>query len=111
MAKSSEHKASILSRTIQGRIVPLRFFVNHWSMICLVLIIAIIYISTKYTCQTRVEKIMYLTKELNNAKTDYVKASSEFKSQIRETKMRNLVDTMRIDLTSPDQPPYKLTGK
>ncbi len=102
---------NILKKVVQGRLVSFNFFIKHWVMITLALVIAVVYISTKYTCQMRMQKIISLSNELNNVKTDYVKASSEFKSQTRETRMRDLIDTTKVNLTAPDQPPYKLSGK
>lgn len=112
MAKSTKDKKdNIFKRIFQGRIVSSDFFLKHWVTIALILVIAFIYISTKYTCQLRKEKIIVLKKDLNNAKTDCVKYSADFKSQIREAKMKSLVDSMKLNLVQAEQPPYKLAGK
>lgn len=112
MAKSTkENKDNIFKKVFQGRIISSDFFLKHWVTIALVLVISFIYISTKYTCQLRKEKIIILRKDLNNAKTDCVKYSADFKSQIREARMKSLVDSMRLNLVQAEQPPYKLTGK
>ena len=95
----------------QGKVVSADLFLKHWVYVSLILCMAFIYISTKYTCQLRKEKIILLKKDLNNAKTDCVKYSADFKSQIREARMKSLVDSMNLKLTTPEQPPYKLTGK
>ena len=55
--------------------------------------------------------VMKLTEELNNAKTDCVNASAQYNSMIRESQMTAYIDSMHIDLTSPDQPPFYLTDK
>ena len=112
MAKSTkENKDNIFKKVFQGRIISSDFFLKHWVTIALVLVISFIYISTKYTCQLRKEKIITLRKDLNNAKTDCVKYSADFKSQIREARMKSLVDSMRLNLVQAEQPPYKLSGK
>ena len=112
MAKSAKEKNdNIFKRIFQGRIISADFFFKHWVTIALVLVISFIYISTKYTCQLRKEKIITLRKDLNNAKTDCVKYSADFKSQIREARMKSLVDSMRLNLVQVDQPPFKLSGK
>lgn len=112
MAKTSKGKNdNIFKRFFQGRIVSSDFFVRHWVTIVLLLAFSFIYISTKYTCQLRKEKIILLKKELNNAKTDCVKYSADFKSQIREGKMKALVDSMNLNLVQAERPPYKLSGK
>ena len=112
MAKKTNDKSDNIFKLIfQGRIVSSDFFIKHWVTIVMVLAISFIYISTKYTCQLRKERIIVLKKDLNNAKTDCVKYSADFKSQIREGRMKSLVDSMKLNLTIADQPPSKLTGK
>ena len=112
MAKTAkEKKDNIFKRIFQGRIISSDFFLKHWVTIALVLVISFIYISTKYTCQLRKESIIMLKKDLNNAKTDCVKYSADFKSQIREARMKSLVDSMRLNLVQAEQPPFKLSGK
>lgn len=109
--KNNDKKENLFKLIFQGRIVSSDFFLKHWVTIALVLVISFIYISTKYTCQLRKEKIILLKKDLNNAKTDCVKYSADFKSQIREAKMKALVDSMKLNLAPAEQPPFKLTGK
>ncbi len=109
--KKVEEKDNIFKQIKQGRIISSDFFIKHWITISLILIISFIYISAKYTCQLRKEQILSLRKDLNNAKTDCVRFSAEFKSQIREAKMKSLVDSMRLNLEIAEQPPFKLSGK
>lgn len=114
MAKTSkkEEKDTIYKQVKQGRFIPtLQWFVKHWVAISLCLVIAFVYISAKYSCQLRKERIIELKKDLNNAKTDCVKYSADFKSQIREARMKALVDSMHLNLVQPEQPPFKLVGK
>ena len=46
---------------------------------------------------------------LNNARTDYVDASSTYNSRILESQMKSYIDSMGIDLNVSKQPPYKIT--
>ncbi|MBQ7942130.1 MAG: hypothetical protein IJ328_06980 [Muribaculaceae bacterium] len=108
---TKKEKDNIIKQIKQGRIVSSDFFLKHWVTISLVLVISFVYISAKYTCQLRKEKIISLKNELNNAKTDCVRYSAEFKSQIREAKMKSLVDSMKLNLETAEQPPFKLAGK
>lgn len=109
--KKKEEKDNIFKQIKQGRIISSEFFAKHWITISLIFVISFIYISAKYTCQLQMEKIISLKKELNNAKTDCVRYSAEFKSQIREARMKTLVDSMKLNLEIADQPPFKLAGK
>lgn len=112
MAKKTSEKSNdnIFKRIFQGRIVSNTFFRKYWVSVALVSAIMFVYISAKNTCKLRKERILVLKSELNNAKTDCVKYSADFKSQIRETRMKALVDTMNLNLEPTEQPPFKLSG-
>ena len=71
----------------------------------------LMYISNKYVCQNYMRDVMNLKVELENAKTDCVNASAKYNSMIRESQMTAFVDTMHIDLSAPEQPPYQLSEK
>ena len=38
-------------------------------------------------------------------------ASAEYKTQVRESRVKSLADSMHLRLTVPEQPAFKLTGK
>lgn len=101
---------TIVRRTLQGRIfITLDFFKHNWVYIVAATLMMLMYISNKYVCQSNLAQLGQLKKDLNNAKTDCVDASSKYNSRILESNMKELVDTMHLDITVPDQPPYKLT--
>ena len=100
---------TLLRRTLQGRVfLTLDFFKRYWFYILAATIMMLMYISNKYVCQSSLAQLGELKTDLNNAKTDCVDASSKYNSRILESNMKALVDTMRLDITVPDQPPYKL---
>ncbi len=107
---AQEKKDNIIKKAVQGRLVSLSFFLHYWYLVAGVLIMLIAFIANKYHCQTQLAEIMSLSKDLNNAKTECVKASSEYNSQIRETEMRSLIDTLKMDIRMPLQPPYKISS-
>ena len=55
--------------------------------------------------------MMDMTTQLDNAKTDCVNARAKYNSMIRESQMKAFIDTMHIDLSSPEKPPYILSDK
>ena len=40
--------------------------------------------------------------------SEYILSSADYFSKIREKTMKELVDTMKLDLDAPQQPPYIL---
>ncbi len=100
----------ILKSFLQGRLfLTLDFFKRNWLYVLSATIMVLMYIANKYTYLDNLERVGSLKKELNNATTDCVDASARYNSMIVESHMKELVDSLRIDLTSPDLPPYRLT--
>ncbi len=87
------------------------FFKRNWIYVVALTVMMLMYISNKYVCQDCLQQVMKLSVQLDNAKTDCVNASAKYNSMIRESHMTAFVDTMRLDLTSPEQPPYNLDEK
>ena len=115
MAEKKINKQSFLawlkSKVIYGQVVPISFVSRYSSVLILLLLLAIGYISNKFMCQLDMAEIRSLKQELARVKTDYVNASAAYYSRIRETEMIHLADSMGLGLKSPDCPPYKLTSK
>ena len=87
------------------------FFKRNAVYIIAATVMMLMYISNKFVCQNYMQQVQDLKIELENAKTDCVNASAAYNSQIRESQMTAFVDTMHIDLTAPEQPPYHLNEK
>ena len=100
---------TLIQRALQGRMfLTLEFFKRNWFYVIAVTMMMLMYISNKYVCQMSMKQVMDLEVALDNARTDFVNASARYNSMIRESQMKAFVDTMHIDLNSPDQPPYIL---
>lgn len=100
---------SLLSELMHGRLFfSYDFFSRYWFYVVLITVLIVAYISMKYDTQNKMNELQRLEVDLNNAKTDCVEASARYNSRIRESQMVDMVDTMHIDLSAPDQPPYRL---
>lgn len=77
----------------------------------LVVLVAIIYITTKYTCQTNMEKIAELERKLEIVNNEKSRERSKFMGRIRETSMQQLVDSLGLNLNVQTQPPFKIPRK
>ncbi len=110
--KMSSGPVGLVKRVLQGRLfLSFEFYRRNWIYIVAGTLMMLMYIAQKYETQSNLEKVMSLTEELDNAKTDCVNASARYNSMIRESHMKQYIDTMHINLTSPEQPPYKLTSR
>lgn len=101
---------SIVGDALHGRILSTDFFRRHWLAVFGVVAMLMIYITNRYTCQTQMETIQRLQKELEVAKTERVREKSSYMSRIRESRMQARVDSLRLGLTVQEQPPFRITS-
>jgi hypothetical protein len=93
----------------QGRIFSLDFFRRNWIYIIFVVVMALAYIGNKFSCQSSIQELLSLQDDLSNAQTDLVKSSADYNSMIRESEMVKLMNSKRLGLTAPKEPPYHLS--
>lgn len=108
-ASKPSRGGSLVSRTIYGRLLSLDFFRRHWLGVFMCVILIMIYISNKYSFQTRIESINSLRNELGVIRTEFIRERSMYMSAIRESAMRQRLDSIGLDLTYQVQPPFLLT--
>ena len=94
---------------IQGRIFSLEFFKRNWVYVIAATLMMLMYISNKYVYQSDKARLGELKVSLNNARTDYVDASSTYNSKILESQMKSYIDSMGINLNISKEPPYQLS--
>lgn len=102
-------RPSIARRLIFGSVISSDFIVRHWLKIFVLMLLVMIYISTKYQCQTDMEQIRKLTNELEVVKTERIRQRSTYMSRIRESAMQELADSIHPGLTVQEQPPFHLS--
>lgn len=111
-AKSGAGKrsgGSLVSRFFHGRLISIEFFKRHWLPVLVSVLLILVYITNKYSYQTRVETANALRKELEVIKTEYIRQRSLYMSNTRESAMRRRIDSIGLDLTYQVQPPYTLS--
>lgn len=111
MEEKKAKKKNILKAVLYGEIIPITVVRRYSGVLLLVLLFLLGYIANKFMCQLDMQTIKQLKVELARVKTDYVNASASYYSRIRETEMKELVDSLNLGLKSPDCPPYKVSSK
>lgn len=106
--KKSITVGSILGSALRGRFISTDFFSRHWISVALLVLMFVWYITNKYECQTSMETIQKLEKQLEIVRTERVREQSRYMSRIRESAMRDLVRRNRLDLEVQDTPPFKI---
>lgn len=92
----------------RGQILSSDFFARHWLPVVLGVVVAMVYITTKYTCQINMEKIAELERKLEIVNNEKSRERSAFMGRIRETSMQQMVDSLHLNLKVQAQPPYKI---
>lgn len=95
-------------RILYGNVLRLEFFTKHWITFFALLVLMMVYISTKYQCMTAMEEIKKLEKELSIVKSERIRHRSTYMSRIRESAMQQLVDSVMPGLAIQERPPYHL---
>lgn len=119
MAKKSKqtiNKASlgllnVLGDFYKGKFLSIEFFKKNFIYIIFAMGMIVMYIANKYTNMSYQSEKIKLENQLREASTDWVTAKMKFNSLTRESNMKQYMDSMHIDLTSPEQPPYNLSTK
>lgn len=96
---------------LQGRMLSLEFFKRNWVYAVFIVAMALAYIGNKFACQRSIQELLSLKTDLANAQSDLVKASADYNSMIRESKMVELMNEKHLGLTAPLDPPYQLKSK
>ena len=96
-------------RAFHGEVLSLDFFVKHCIQVALYVVMVVNFISSKYECQTSMEDIKSLKRDLEIVETECVRVKGEYMSRVRESYMAHLVDSLRLNLKVQEQPPFKLT--
>lgn len=91
-----------------GRSMSLTFFKRNGWLILLAMVAVIWLISQRYSNQSRMEEIKGLEKELRRAESRQLDAKAEYMSLIRESRMRQLMDSNNLRISYQEQPPYIL---
>lgn len=99
----------LVSRTVYGRLLSLEFFRRHWLGVFMCVLLIMIYISNKYSFQTRIESVNALRSELGVIRTEFIRERSVYMSEIRESAMRQRLDSIGLNLTYQVQPPFQLS--
>ena len=82
------------------------FFKRQIKLLVLIMILTIIYISNRYSCQQELIEIDKLKKELMDIKYDALTRSSELTEKSRQSRIEEYISQSQSDLGTSTNPPY-----
>lgn len=98
------------SAIIEGRLVSGDFFARHWLQIFVILAMVLVYITNRYSCQRSMEEIRRLHNRLDIVQTESYRVRGEYMGRIRESQMRRTLDSLGLDLSVQNRPPYHVSS-
>lgn len=101
---------NLFQRIIQGRLVSGTFFARHWLTIFVVLSMVLIYITNRYSCQRSMDEIRRLNERLAIVQSESYRVRGQYMSRIRESEMREMLDTLGLNLAVQSRPPYHISN-
>lgn len=96
-------------KLVEGRLITGSFFLQHWLTIVMIIGMVLLYITTRYSCQHSMERIRTLSARLEVVETESLRVKGQYMSRIRESEMRQRLDSMGLPLSVQMQPPYHLS--
>ncbi len=103
-----EKSTSIIRKLLYGQVVTSDFFARNWVAMLVVLFCFLTFISGKYTCMTKMEESQRLERKVDETHKEFVRVRSEYMGKIRESAVKQQIDSMRLHLELQERPPYKL---
>lgn len=111
MAKKRKNNTalrSILNRTVEGSWLSGAFFARHWLQIFVALVMVLVYITNRYSCQRSMEEIRRLNNRLDVVQTESYRVRGIYMGRIRESALKEKVQEAGLELSVQNQPPYLL---
>lgn len=105
----AKKKDNIILKMLHGRLLSTDFFARNWLTILTIIVMFLIYITNRYQCVTRMERIQELQHQLEIVQTEQVLQKSRYMSRIRESAMTEHVDSLHLGLAVQQQPPYRIS--
>lgn len=73
--------------------------------------LALMYISNRYDCITGMETVTELRTRLEVVRTELQTERAAYMTSTREKAMMQMVDSLHLNLTIQEQPPFEITYK
>lgn len=89
-----------------GGILKEDFIVRHTKLIVLIVGLMFVFISNRYTCLLKLREIDKLQQELKDVKYESLAISGQLIGNNRLSQIESLVKERKLDLESPQTPPY-----
>ncbi len=104
----SDRKDSFITRAIHGRLLTGSMFTRYWWQFLVILAMLLVYITNVFSCRSKMENIARLQDRLIVVQTESMRVRGAYMSRIRESEMRDRLDSMNLHLSVQQQPPFRI---
>lgn len=94
-----------------GKMIPVDFVLNKWKTLLVVFCLLMFYISNRYSCQQKEERIGALRKEVEELRYKSLDMFVRLKRIQKEEAVLRQVRDSALDLHYPERPPYIILDK
>lgn len=88
--------------------IPGNWFLKHFAVVLIVVMLAMCYISVRFDCVTAMETVQSLSRQLEVVRTEVQRERAAYMSATCESAMQQRVDSLGLGLHVQERPPYKL---
>lgn len=104
--KDPEEQDSLWRLIVNGRLISGTMFKRYWVQIMLTMAMLLIYITNVFACRQKMENIARLQDRLAVVQTECLRARGIYMSRIRESEMKQRLDSLNLPLSIQQQPPF-----
>jgi len=97
---------SFIELFIKGGILKEDFVVKQSTLIIMIACCFVLFIGNRYACMKEITQIEDLKKELTDAKCEHLVALKKLTTDSRQTQIKALIETKRLDLSDSNSPVY-----
>lgn len=105
------NKDSIFTRALHGRILTGKMFTRYWVQLLVILAMLLVYITNVFAVRSKMEHISRLNDRLAVVQTESIRVRGLYMSRIRESEMRQRLDSLHLPLAVQQQPPFHVKFK
>lgn len=106
-ARAGQPKFSFFS-LLDGEVLLLPFFKRQFKLIVLIVLLAILYVSNRYSAQQEQIEIKKLKAELIDARYMSLSRSSELMKESRQSNVQKVLEDNKSEVKASTQPPILL---
>jgi len=109
--ETKKEKSNVIKDLLNSNKITTDKVLKQIPFLLLLFLLAIVYINNRNNYERKIREIAKLKKERNELRAEYIFTSSELMRLSKQSELKKLIDTLKLDLHENTVPPIKLTVK